>query len=139
VSAFVRIWDDGYEEAPEVSFPIVVNKWGWDNYPEKNNLFSVEEAEQLIEELEDIIEEIDLRRLDLGKCIVRVEFVGGGRGIGSSYAYNDPSGQLQVGDLVEVPTRYAASNIARVVGFGRDGYSGPVSDVIARLSKEDLS
>lgn len=65
---------------------------------------------------------------------VQVEFDGGG----SYYTYRDPSGTLEVGDLVDVPTRYDEHNVAQVKRLGRGDYTGRVADVQARFLREQL-
>lgn len=56
-----------------------------------------------------------------------------------SFAYRGPEGAVAVGDLVEVP--WGSSNnskIGKVVGLGRNAYTGPVKDIIAKLQREVL-
>ena len=64
--------------------------------------------------------ELDFEEESLDK-IVRVRFVNsdGRAQVPGGYSYIDPFGNLEVGDLVDVPTKYSNHNLAAVVGFGR--------------------
>ena len=118
------IWET-YPGKPEptVSFPIEI-------HPE-TDLMSLEQAEQALTDLEVIIAEVREAR----ERIVRVRYATGG----VSYSYRDPSGLLQIGDLVEVPVQYG-TKVGTVIAFGRDGrYDGPVKDVAAKLERRELS
>jgi hypothetical protein len=111
--------------------------------------YTLEEAEELIGELDRVTTEIR----EAQNRYVQVQFMTDSRprksGLPLSYAglsyalrepytYRDPSGDLEVGDLVEVPTRYGP-NLAKVVALGRGDFAGPVLDVTARLSRETLA
>ncbi|HEY5984918.1 MAG TPA: hypothetical protein VIV12_00845, partial [Streptosporangiaceae bacterium] len=61
---------------------------------------------------------------------VQVKFLGGGTL--ARYTYRDPSGSLEIGDLVEVPTSRGPAT-AKVKELGRGSYVGPVKDVTALL------
>jgi hypothetical protein len=61
------------------------------------------------------------------------------------YTYRDPSGKLEVGDIVKVPrvNHYAAGfsnldGIAEVVALGRGHWDGEVKDITTRLRREEL-
>lgn len=62
------------------------------------------------------VEVEDLERL------VQVRYVGQD-GL-KTYTYTDPFGDLEVGELVDVPTRYEEHNAAIVVALGRGRYTG---------------
>ena len=56
-----------------------------------------------------------------------------------SWTYRDPSGSLQVDDLVEVPFgNWNRTRPGTVVGLGRGNTSGPTKAVAARLRREEL-
>jgi hypothetical protein len=56
---------------------------------------------------------------------------------GVRYTYRDPSGALEIGDLVEVPVSYG-TKVGTVMAFGHGGYTGPIKDVAARLARVSL-
>ena len=90
-----------------------------------------QQYKQQLKDLQAKIKELE------DKGIVRVVFNAGG----APYAYRDPSGSLQVGDLVKVPTYHGTGpeQIATVIGYGKGTYRGEiVSTVISRLAEETL-
>lgn len=79
-----------------------------------------------------LIEEIDPNRY------VQIEFLGGPSDYPYKklYTYIDPFGDLEVGDVVDVPTVYEDHNLAVVKKIG-DGYKGKSKRfVTARFVKE---
>lgn len=57
----------------------------------------------------------------------------------SRLTYRDPSGNLAVGDLVNVPIGWHnAPSVGEVIGLGRGGYDGYTKDVTSRLVSEAL-
>lgn len=79
--------------------------------------------------------EFDLEQEDLG-TYVRVEFCGGGSAP-YLYTYEDIGLGLEIGDLVDVPTKYEEHNLAQVKALGRGVYKGDPAPVLARYSRED--
>jgi hypothetical protein len=93
---------------------------------------TIEEAEALARDLREEAAAERERRTNFVQ--VRFDFSA------YSYTYRDPSGTLTVGDRVEAPTKrqnYAA--IGTVVALGRGHWDGPVKDVTARLTREELA
>jgi hypothetical protein len=145
----------GYVEAArrilvEVVPPILTvraadNRRGDDPYPltlVKNgseHLFkiSIEEAEELAGDLREEIAAIRERRdmIENGPFVqVRFEFSA------YPYTYRDPSGTLAVGDQVEAPTtRINRRAYGEVIALGRGDWDGPVKDVTARITREELA
>lgn len=88
------------------------------------------EAEELIDQLEDAIEAAEESRTSY----VQVTYNGP---TSARYTYLDPSGTLEVGDLVEVPVTYGTKP-GEVVALGKGSWTGPVKEVVARLTRESL-
>lgn len=82
----------------------------------------------------------DLQRAleDLEGPFVQVKFLSGGGSKSTAFTYRDPSGTLQVGDLVEVPSRFG-TGIAKVSALGKGSFKGEILEVTAKLSKEVLA
>lgn len=96
------------------------------------HLLSLDEAEELADDLIAKVEEIR----EATAHYVQVQFSYSGY----RYTYNDPSGTLQVGDLVEVPTtRNGLIQQATVVALGRGSWSGPTKGIVARFHREELT
>ena len=56
-----------------------------------------------------------------------------------AWTYRDPSGQLEVGDVVEVPYGYDDRPVlAKVEALGRGTWRGAVKDVAATLIRAEL-
>lgn len=69
------------------------------------------------------------------RTYVQVEFAGSS---GSLYTYVDPGLNLQVGDIVDVPTRIESHNLAIVCKLG-DGYNGKAERcVLGRYTKDPI-
>jgi hypothetical protein len=80
----------------------------------------------------------DLQRAleDLQGPYVQVQFMENSSG-SYRYTYRDPSGSLEWGDIVEVPTTsQGLPRIAKVVAKGRGDWKGAVKDVTAKLDRE---
>lgn len=96
-------------------------------------LFTISEAQQLVDDLVEVIREVE----ESTQSALQIQMVDG-----SSYrwSYSDPSGRVEVGDLVEVPFGYDNSpRIGKVVGTGRGTWTGPLKDISARLTRRELS
>lgn len=83
--------------------------------------------------------ELELIELDEG-LVVQVVFKpsngGFDPGYRSTYAYSVPTSlePVQIGDLLIVATPKGVVETVRVVGFGRDSYTGPVKPVLGRVT-----
>ena len=88
------------------------------------------EAEELMDQLEDAIDAAEESRTSY----VQVTYNGP---TSARYTYLDPSGTLEVGDLVEVPVTYGTKP-GEVVALGKGSWTGPVKEVVARLTRESL-
>jgi hypothetical protein len=92
-------------------------------------------ADEIIEELEDELaaakETKDAAREVLDGPFVQVKYLRGG----VAYTYRDPSGTLEVGDLVEVPVSYG-TKVGAVTKLGRGSYRGPVKTVLFKLKRQ---
>ena len=88
---------------------------------------SVTEAEQMIADLLPVIEQIKERNTRF----VQVRFGPGERAL--LYTYEDPEGDLEIGDEVFVPA-YKDGGFAKVkvVALGRGTWDGPVKTVAGR-------
>lgn len=80
--------------------------------------------------------DFEVEEIDLG-TYVRVEFLGGGGSAPYLYTYQDIGLDLEVGDLVDVPTKYEEHNIAQVKALGRGAYKGDPAPVLARYVRKD--
>ena len=98
-------------------------------------LYTVSEARQLVEDLEDAIAVLE------NAGIVQVEVIGLSPSVtlrGRTFSY-ESSGSLNIGDLVEVPFGIDdAPHIAQVVAHGRGEYKGALKAVTARLERTQL-
>jgi hypothetical protein len=90
------------------------------------------EAESLMDDLYVL--------LNPPEAVVQVSIRGGAaRDSDSLYSYNDPSGELQPGDLVRVPFGHRDEpTIAVVKQLGRGAYDGPLKSVLAKFQAEEL-
>lgn len=93
-----------------------------DGYP-----LSRAEAESLRDDLDNL--------LNPRPNVVQVSYVGGGDKV--TYSYEDPSGELQVDDLVRVEAN-STVKVGIVRALGGSGYSGPLKPVLAKFTAEEL-
>lgn len=92
---------------------------------------SINKAEELISDLMDAIAELE----NTGFVQVRLST----KSSGSLWTYFDPSGELEVDDVVQVPFGLGDQpRLAFVAKVGRGGYTGPIKNVLAKLERTEL-
>jgi len=97
----------------------------------------VEEARQLAKELTEAADEIEERQF----VQVRFNRIARPASAGKSplYTYRDPSGTLQVGDLIQVPVAHSDEPaVVEVAQRGRGTYTGTIRTVAAKLEPRAL-
>lgn len=117
-----------FRYVPNRAFRVVLSD---DTQPNPEGMvYSLEEAEALLESLTEAVEAYREAQTNY----VQVQFDGN---YSQWYTYIDPTGTLEVGDLVEVMTPRGA-NVVEVMALGRGDYRGQCSTVKAKLVREAL-
>lgn len=114
------------------NYPVIAENYIADEDGDERLIFTREEAEELRDQLTDILEA-------LSPSYVRIKFDLSGNSAAMSYTYEDPSGELKVGDLVYAPTQYDdRPTLGKVVSLGRGTYTGRTKTVGSKLVPQDL-
>jgi hypothetical protein len=130
----MRTNDPGFQYITRLhskTFPVKLSVDGGNSskYSGKTLLYTLEEAKTIRDQLDAVLSEIE------NEGYVQVRFHGSSS---RRYTYHDPSGTLEVGDVVLAPSSYDKNDgIATVVKLGKGDYTGrTIRTITTRLKKE---
>lgn len=120
------------DDPRDTSYPIKAVDYALDLGADDELIFSEEEARELIEQLQKCLDK-------LKKKYVQITFALGPNSSGMTYTYEDPTGELRVGDLVHAPTQYDnRPTLGKVVSLTRGSWEGRTKRIMAKLVPEEL-